>query len=82
MTVSKTCAPSAPWVAAPATSFRDDALGAFSMTGLLNRNDYVFADGSSEHFNSAAMEWDYKRYLYGKNLELSSQGGAGRALRR
>ncbi len=61
----------------PGYQFWDDALGAFSMTGLLNRNDYVFADGSSEHFNSAAMEWDYKRYLYGKNLELYSQGELG-----
>ncbi len=42
-----------------------------------NRNDYVFADGSSEHFNSAAMEWDDKRYPYGKNLELYSQGELG-----
>jgi hypothetical protein len=61
----------------PGYQFWDDELGAFSMAGLFNRNDYVFADGSSEHFNSAAMEWDYKRYLYGKTLELYTQGEWG-----
>jgi len=61
----------------PGYQFWDDELGAFSLGSLVNRNDYVFADGSSEHFNSAAMEWDYKRYLYGKNLELYSQGELG-----
>lgn len=61
----------------PGYQFWDDQLGAFSMTGLLNRNDFVFADGSSEHFNSAAMEWDYRRYLSGKTLELYTQGELG-----
>src|SRR5690606_17539492 len=45
--------------------------------GLFNRNDFVFADGGSEHFNSAAMEWDYRRYLSGKTLELYTQGELG-----
>lgn len=61
----------------PGYQFWDDQLGAFSMAGLLNRNDFVFADGSSEHFNSAAMEWDYRRYLSGKTLELYTQGELG-----
>jgi hypothetical protein len=61
----------------PGYQFWDDELGAFAMTGLFNRNDYVFADGSSEHFNSAAMEWDYRRYLSGKTLELYTQGELG-----
>ena len=37
----------------------------------------VFANGESEHFNSAAMEWDYKRKLIGNNIELYSQGELG-----
>lgn len=61
----------------PGYQFWDDQLGAFSMTSLFNRNDYVFADGSSEHFNSAALEWDYKRYLIGKSFELYTQGEVG-----
>lgn len=61
----------------PGYQFWDDALGAFSLTGLFNRNDFVFADGGSEHFNSAAMEWDYRRYLSGKTLELYTQGELG-----
>lgn len=61
----------------PGYQFWDDVLGAFSVAALFNRNDYVFADGSSEHFNSAAMEWDYKRYLYGKSFELYTQGELG-----
>ena len=61
----------------PGYQLWDNELGAFSIAGLFNRNDYVFADGSSEHFNSAAMEWDYKRYLHGKNLELYTQGELG-----
>lgn len=61
----------------PGYQFWDNELGAFSMAGLFNRNDYVFADGSSEHFNSAALEWDYKRYLIGKSFELYTQGEVG-----
>lgn len=61
----------------PGYQFWDDALGAFSLAGLFNRNDFVFADGSTEHFNSAAMEWDYRRYLSGKTLELYTQGELG-----
>lgn len=61
----------------PGYQFWDNELGAFAMTGLFNRNDYVFADGTSEHFNSAAMEWDYKRYLIGKSFELYTQGELG-----
>ncbi|WP_434091910.1 DUF481 domain-containing protein [Pseudomonas subflava] len=61
----------------PGYQFWDNELGAFSMAGLFNRNDYVFADGTSEHFNSTSMEWDYKRYLGGKNLELYTLGELG-----
>ncbi|MDD0845502.1 DUF481 domain-containing protein [Pseudomonas sp. Gutcm_11s] len=61
----------------PGYQFWDDELGAFSLAGLLNRNDYVFADGSTEHFTSATSKWDYKRYLYGKNLEIYTQGEVG-----
>lgn len=61
----------------PGYQFWDNELGAFSMAGLFNRNDYVFADGSSEHFNSAALEWDYKRYLIGKSFELYTLGEVG-----
>lgn len=61
----------------PGYQFWDDQLGAFSIAGLFNRNDYEFADGTSQHFNSAAFEWDYKRYLIGKNFELYSQGEVG-----
>ena len=49
-TVSNLQQSSAPWVAAPVTS-SGTMRWAPSMTRLLNRNDYVFADGSSEHFN-------------------------------
>ena len=61
----------------PGYQFWDDELGAFSLAGLFNRNDYVFADGSSEHFSSVTGKWDYKRYLDGKNLELYTQGEVG-----
>lgn len=61
----------------PGYQFWDDALGAFSVAGLFNRNDYTFADGTSQHFNSAAFEWDYKRYLLGKNFELYTNGEVG-----
>src|SRR5690606_839552 len=64
----------------PGYQFWDDELGAFSVAGLFNRNDYVFADGSSENFNSVTAEWDYKRYLYGKNLELYTEGEVGAPL--
>ncbi|MBB2495564.1 DUF481 domain-containing protein [Aquipseudomonas ullengensis] len=61
----------------PGYQFWDDELGAFSVAGLVNRNDYTFANGETEHFNSGSFEWDYKRYLIGKNFELFSKGELG-----
>ncbi|MBC9252081.1 peptide chain release factor RF-3 [Pseudomonas alcaligenes] len=61
----------------PGYQFWDDELGAFSVAGLYNRNDYSFVDGENESFDSASFEWDYKRYLIGKNFELFSKGEIG-----
>lgn len=61
----------------PGYQFWDNELGAFSLAGLFNRNDFEFANGEQKHFNSAALEWDYKRYLLGKNFELYTQGEIG-----
>lgn len=61
----------------PGYQFWDDELGAFSVAGLFNRNDYTFVNGEDESFNSASFEWDYKRYLIGKNFELFSKGEVG-----
>lgn len=61
----------------PGYQFWEDELGAFSVAGLFNRNDYDFVNGEDESFNSASFEWDYKRYLIGKNFELFSKGEIG-----
>ena len=61
----------------PGYQLWDNELGAFSLAGLFNRNEYVFANGTRENFNSLTSSWDYKRYLYGKSLELYTQGEIG-----
>jgi hypothetical protein len=64
----------------PGYQFWDNELGAFSLASLINRNDYEFDTGDSEHFYSVAMKWDYNRYLLGKSFELFSTGEFGRPL--
>ena len=46
---------------------------AFSLGSLLNRTDYEYRDGSKDNFYSAAVKWDYTRYLIGKNVQLFTQ---------
>src|SRR5690606_17493657 len=58
----------------------DNELGAFSLASLVNRSDYKYDTGEREHFYSLAMKWDYNRYLWGKSVELISNGEIGRAL--
>ena len=64
----------------PGYQFWDDELGAFSMTGLLNRTDYEYFDGKKVSFYALSTKWDYKRYLIGKNIELFSTGELGKPL--
>ncbi|WXL24982.1 DUF481 domain-containing protein [Ectopseudomonas mendocina] len=64
----------------PGYQFWDNELGAFSVAGLLNRTDYEFANGDKENFYSAGLKWDYNRYLFGKNIELFSDGDLGKPL--
>ncbi|MBS7663784.1 DUF481 domain-containing protein [Pseudomonas lalucatii] len=64
----------------PGYQFWDDELGAFSVTGLLNRSDYRFADGQKENFYALSTKWDYNRYLVGKSVELFSSGEVGKPL--
>lgn len=64
----------------PGYQFWDNELGAFSLASLVNRSDYEYIDGEKEHFYSLALNWDYNRYLYGRSLELFSNGEVGRPL--
>lgn len=64
----------------PGYQFWDNELGAFSMTGLLNRTDYLYANGEKDNFYAMSMKWDYNRYLVGKSVELFSNGEVGKPL--
>lgn len=64
----------------PGYQFWDDELGAFSLEGLLNRGDYEYSDGAKDHFYSAAMKWNYNRFLVGKTFEFFTDGELGRPL--
>lgn len=64
----------------PGYQFWDDELGAFSLTGLLNRTDYRYSDGNQVNFYSTALKWDYSRYLIGKTVQFFTTGELGRPL--
>nr|WP_298135571.1 DUF481 domain-containing protein [uncultured Pseudomonas sp.] len=64
----------------PGYQFWDNELGAFSVAGLLNRTDYLYADGERDDFYALSAKWDYNRYLIGKSVELFSTGEVGKPL--
>jgi hypothetical protein len=64
----------------PGYQFWDNELGAFSITGLLNRSDYEYDNGESDNFYALSMKWNYNRYLIGKSVELFSDGEVGKPL--
>ena len=64
----------------PGYQFWDNELGAFSVAGLLNRTDYLYANGEKDNFYAVSAKWDYNRYLVGKSVELFSNGEVGKPL--
>ena len=64
----------------PGYQFWDNELGAFSLGGLINRTDYLYADGDKDNFYSVAMKWDYNRYLIGKTVEFFTTGELGKPI--
>ena len=64
----------------PGYQFWDNELGGFSVTGLLNRSDYLYANGERDAFYALSAKWDYNRYLIGKSVELFSEGEVGKPL--
>jgi hypothetical protein len=64
----------------PGYQFWDNELGAFSLASLVNRGDYDYSNGESDHFYSVGLKWDYNRYLMGKTFELFSVGEVARPL--
>ncbi len=64
----------------PGYQFWDNELGAFSVAGLMNRTDYLYANGEKDNFYAVSAKWDYNRYLVGKSFELFSTGEVGKPL--
>ena len=62
----------------PGYQFWDNELGAFSLTGLLNHNQFDFSDGGTKTFVSANLKWDYSRNLDGQKIQLFTSGEIGR----
>lgn len=61
----------------PGYQFWDNELGALSLTSLLNRDDFDYADGGAARTYTVAMKWDYNRFLVGKAIEVFSSGEVG-----
>lgn len=64
----------------PGYQFWDDELGAFSLGALINRTDYEYTNNTTDKFYSAAMKWDYNRFLIGKKVEFFTNGEIGKPL--
>lgn len=64
----------------PGYQFWDDALGAFSLAGLVGRVHYGYADHQSESFYAASLRWNYNHYLRGRQFEFYSKGEVSRPL--
>ncbi|WP_412462272.1 DUF481 domain-containing protein [Pseudomonas sp. SC11] len=64
----------------PGYQFWDNELGAFSLGTLINRTDYEYSDGGKDNFYSAAVKWDYNRYLIGKRVEFFTNGELGKPI--
>jgi hypothetical protein len=64
----------------PGYQFWDNELGAFSLIGLINQNEYEFSNGEKSNFYSVTGRWKYNRYLVGKTFEFFTNGELGRPL--
>jgi len=64
----------------PGYQFWDNELGAFSLGSLINRTDYQYSNGLTDNFYSAAVKWDYNRFLIGKKVEFFTNGELGKPL--
>jgi len=58
----------------PGYQFWDNALGAFSMSALVNRVNYQYKTDETENAFAAGLGWDYVRYFSGKDVELYTRG--------
>ena len=56
--------------------FRDDQLGAFSLTGLASRTHLRSRRGPGEYLDTVGVGWEYNQFLFGRRLELFSHGEA------
>ena len=54
----------------PGYEWWNNALGRFETSTLLDYVELENRDGSTDHFNALAVEWDFRRYLFGKRFEL------------
>ena len=58
----------------PGHQFWDDELGAFSMSALVGRVHYGFADDIDDNGYAGSLRWDYIRYFSGKQIALYTRG--------
>ena len=64
----------------PGYQLWDNERGAFSLSALLTRNRYQYADQDDENFQTGVLQWQFNRYLWDDLFELYANGRAGRAL--
>ncbi|SHM27978.1 DUF481 domain-containing protein [Vreelandella subglaciescola] len=64
----------------PGYQLWDNERGAFSLSALLTRNRYQYADQPDDNFQTGVLQWQFNRYLWADLLELYANGRAGRAL--
>jgi hypothetical protein len=64
----------------PGYQLWDNERGVFSLSALLTRNRYQYADQDDENFQTGVLQWQFNRYLWDDLFELYANGRAGRAL--
>ncbi|WP_311955687.1 DUF481 domain-containing protein [Halomonas garicola] len=68
--------------AGPGYQLWDNERGAFSLSALLTRNRYEYANEGDENFQAGVLQWQFNRYLWDQLFEVYANGRAGRALTR
>ena len=70
------------FAAGPGYQFWDNELGALSVYALLRHTRYKYHDNERDRFQSAALGWNYTRYLASKQWQVFTGGEVSRSLKR
>ncbi|WJY16869.1 DUF481 domain-containing protein [Pectobacteriaceae bacterium CE90] len=63
----------------PGYQFWDNDLGSFSITTLINSQEFIYQNDEKDNFYSSGLKWNYDRFLFGKRTEAFTDGEIGRS---